>query len=46
MIMRCPCGERAAQEGGDIARALGHSHDLNGLAVSAIDDEVGADRPE
>ena len=35
-----------AQEGRDVAGSLGDSYDLDGQAVSAIDDEVSADRPE
>lgn len=34
------------QEGGNIAPALSHSHDLYGSGCGAVDDEVSANRPK
>jgi hypothetical protein len=36
----------AAQECGDVAGTLCHRHDLDGTALSAVNHEVRADRPE
>ena len=39
-------GKAVVQESGNIACALGYSHNLDGLGRGAIDDEVSAHRPE
>ena len=40
--MTCP----ATEEGGNMAGALRHRDDFDGMPISAIDDEVRANRPE
>jgi hypothetical protein len=43
---RSSLGKAAVQEGGNIARALGHGHNLYGPRCGTIDDEVSTHRPE